>query len=164
MNAVQMLPIHITPIGILLAMAFAASVSLTLYWMLKIQHSVTRGITSAERMLIIQKGPVVVGITPGLVMATAIFLAATLAKERHVPLLLLSVLEVPYTLPPGATMPVQQKAGEESLAEAKQLARSMGVENVETKLVSARAASKALISESEEFGASTNIWRATDTR
>lgn len=164
MTPIQPLPIHITLLGILIAVVFASVVAGTLYWMLKIQSSIRRGLTTTERALIKLKGPVVLGITPGVVLPTTIFLASSLAKQRKVPLLLLSVIEVPYTLPPGAVMSKFQKAGEDSLREARQLAKEMGVESLETKLVSARAASQALISETEEFGASTLIIGAREKR
>jgi nucleotide-binding universal stress UspA family protein len=164
MTPIQTLPVHITPLGILAAIVFAVVVAGTLYWMLKIQGSIRHGLTTTERALIEQNGPIVLGITPGVVLPTTIFLAATLAKQRKVPLLLLSVIELPYTLPPGAVMSKVQTAGEESLREARQVAKELGVEELETKLVSARAASQALISETEEFGASTLIIGAREKR
>ncbi len=164
MTPVQTLPVNITLLGILAAVAFAVVVAGTLYWMLKIQGSIRHGLTTAERTLIAQKGSVVLGITPGVVLPTTIFLAATLAKQRKVPLLLLSVIELPYTLPPGAVMDKAQKAGEEALREARQVAKELGVVELETKLVTARAASQALINETEEFGASTLVIGAREKR
>lgn len=160
---VQTLPVNITPVGILIAIVFLSALLFTFHWMLRIRGSVSHQLTPEEREFIRRKGPILLAVSPSFLNYTTVQIAASLAKERKVPMMILCVLEVPFLLPPGVYPPEMEKQARKVLQEAWAFAKEMGVQ-AETKLISARAASKAIINEADEFGASTIVMGGREKR
>jgi APA family basic amino acid/polyamine antiporter len=82
----------------------------------------------------------------------ALVAAARLAAERGATVVIVTVLEVPRSLPLDAALPQEQDAAEELLDDAQALVESYGVHAV-TRLVRARTAGRAIVEEARRRNA-----------
>jgi nucleotide-binding universal stress UspA family protein len=137
--------IHVTLTGAVIAVAVAAAIVATLWWMLHpptsfVQQLAKEATTELERMV----GSIVVVFSPDILSGHMMALAAKLARGERSELLAIYVLEVPYTLPPDAEMPVEERTGLDALGAAETIANSAGV-SLRTEIIRARSTKQAVL-------------------
>ena len=137
--------ITISPSGALIAIALASSVALTLRWMLRPPVSfVQRLAAQAESQLEQLMGSIIVVFAPEISSGHMMALAARLARGEKSDLLAVYVIEVPFTLPPDANMPAEERAALDALGAAETIAMGTGV-NIRTRILKARETSQAVL-------------------
>lgn len=112
--------IHITPLGILLATLFAASMGGLLWWMLHPPAPMAPAVAKARRSVDALKRILVPTIGESYA-EHAVELACRLGKEQKAEILLLYVLEVPRTLPLNAPLPADEAKAQETLKRAQEI-------------------------------------------
>jgi nucleotide-binding universal stress UspA family protein len=137
--------VHITLAGLIIALAIAGSIGATLWWMLHpapsyVQKLAQRAESELERMV----GSLIVVFSPDIDSAHMMALAAKLARGEKSHLLALYVIEVPFTLPPNAEMPHEERTAMDALGAAETIANKYGV-NLRTETVHARQTSQAVL-------------------
>lgn len=137
--------IHVTLTGAAIALAVAAAIGATLWWMLHpptsfVQQLAKEATTELERMV----GSIVVVFSPDILSGHMMALAAKLARGERSELLAIYVLEVPYTLPPDAEMPVEERSAMDALGAAETIATSAGV-SLRTEIIRARSTKQAVL-------------------
>ncbi len=90
--------------------------------------------------------------TTGELEAATMQTACKIALRDKSRILAMYVIEVPMTLPVDASIPTKKEKGEKALDQAEMVAKEYGV-SVETKLVQARSAGKAIVEEAEKRNA-----------
>lgn len=141
----MMAAVAISPSGALIALALAGSVALTLWWMLHPPVSfVQRLAAQAESQLEQLMGSIVVVFAPEISSGHMMALAARLARGEKSDLLAVYVIEVPFTLPPDANMPAEERAALDALGAAETIAMGTGV-NIRTQILKARETSQAVL-------------------
>lgn len=132
---------QIHPLGVALALAFALSIGSLLWWML---HPPAP-----------KRAPIPVPAAPGIPRILVGFhgspfgekllrLACELAREESAPVTALYVVEVPMTLPLGASVPEEDLRAEQVLQRAREIGASAGV-GVDTETRRARSAGRAIV-------------------
>ncbi len=137
--------VHVTVAGVVIAVLIMVSIVATLYWMLHppasfVQRLAKEAETSLERMV----GSIVVVFSPDILSGHMMALAAKLARGEKSELLAVYVIEVPYTLPPDAEMPVEERAGLDALGAAETIASNTDV-NLRTEIIKARSTKQAVL-------------------
>ena len=141
----MMAAITISPSGALIAIALATSIALTLWWMLHPPVSfVQRLAAQAESQLEQLMGSIIVVFAPEISSGHMMALAARLARGEKSDLLAVYVIEVPFTLPPDASMPAEERAALDALGTAETIAMGTGV-NIRTQILKARETSQAVL-------------------
>ncbi len=84
--------------------------------------------------------------TKGDLEATMIQTACKIALRDKSRILAIYIIEVPMTLPVDASLPAEKEKGEKALDQAEMIAKEYGV-TIETKLIQARSAGKAIVDE-----------------
>jgi APA family basic amino acid/polyamine antiporter len=84
--------------------------------------------------------------TKGELDASMIQTACKIALRDKSKILAIYIIEVPMTLPVDASLPVEKEKGEKALDQAEIIAKEYGV-SIETKLIQARSAGKAIVDE-----------------
>lgn len=137
--------VHITVAGALIALLIAGSVGATLYWMLHPPQShVMKLAAEAEHSLERMVGSLIVAFSPEIDSAHMMALAAKLARGERSELLALYVIEVPYTLPPDAEMPFEERAALDALGAAETIANKNNVA-IRTETIKARSTKQAVL-------------------
>lgn len=138
-------PVLFSPSGAVIAAVLAAAVASTLWWMLHPPSSfVQRLATEAENQLQKLVGGIIVVFAPEISSGHMMALAARLARRERSDVLAVYVIEVPFTLPPDAAMPAEERAALDALGAAETIAMRTGA-NVRTEIIKARETSKAVL-------------------
>ncbi len=137
--------VTISYVGALIALALAAAVGATLWWMLHppvsfVQKLAKRAETELERLV----GSIVVVFSPEIESAHMMALVTKLARGEKSNVLAIYVIEVPFTLPPDASMPGEERGALDALGAAETLAMNHGM-SIRTEIVKARQTSQAVL-------------------
>jgi len=137
--------IHMTITGAVVALCVAAAIGATLWWMLHpptsfVMKLAKEAASELERMV----GSIVVVFSPDILSAHMMALAAKLARGERSELLAIYVIEVPYTLPPDAEMPVEERSAMDALGAAETIATTAGV-SLRTEIIKARSTKQAVL-------------------
>jgi nucleotide-binding universal stress UspA family protein len=131
--------------GAIIAFGIAAVVGLTLWWMLHppasyVQQIAAQAESELERMV----GSIIVVFSPEINSGHMMALAVKLARGERSELLVIYVIEVPYTLPPTAEMPEEERTALDALGAAETIANANNV-TVRTETIKARSTTQAVI-------------------
>jgi len=111
---------HFTLLGLVIATVFVVSMSGLLYWMFRVPKAVTAAAAVARRAVGAIKTLLVPTVgTP--YSERGVELACRLGAEQKAEIFLIHVIEVPRTMPLGASMPEQEKRAQEILDRAKSI-------------------------------------------
>jgi nucleotide-binding universal stress UspA family protein len=137
--------IHLTWAGALIAFFITVAIGATLWWMLHppasfVQKLAKEAESSLQRMV----GSIVVVFSADIESAHMMALAARLAHGLKSELLAMYVVEVPYSLPPNAEMPQEERSALDALGAAETIALNHGV-NMRTEIVKTRVTSQAVL-------------------
>jgi nucleotide-binding universal stress UspA family protein len=137
--------VHVTITGAIIAVIVAGMVGATLWWMLHpppshVQKMAEQAESELERMV----GSLIVAFSPEIDSSHMMALAAKLARGERSELLALYVVEVPYTLPPDAEMPFEERAALDALGAAETIANKSNVA-IRTEIVKARSTKQAVL-------------------
>ncbi len=139
------------PLGIFLALFFLIVLISTLMWMLRVPRpvpmEVARAVYSVEAARCI-----VVPIVEGIYSERAVELACRLGERQHARLVLVHVLEVPYTVPLDTPLPDLEARGQRALETARFIAIQHGLKP-EIRLVRHRSAPEGILSVARQVGA-----------
>jgi nucleotide-binding universal stress UspA family protein len=138
-------PAHITATGALAALFIAGAVGSTLWWMLHppvsyVQKIAARAEHELERMV----GSLIVAFSPEIDSSHMVALAVKLARGERSELLALYIIEVPYTLPPDAEMPAEERIALDALGAAETIANKNNVA-IRTETIKARSTKQAVL-------------------
>jgi nucleotide-binding universal stress UspA family protein len=137
--------VTITLAGVLIALLIGFSISSTIWWMLHppasfIQKLAREAASELERMV----GSIIVVFSPDILSTHMMALAAKLARGERSELLAIYVIEVPYTLPPNAEMPLEERAALDALGAAESIATGSGV-SLRTEIIKSRSTKQAVL-------------------
>jgi nucleotide-binding universal stress UspA family protein len=143
--------IHLAPdlsttiAGALAALLIAMMVAATLWWMLhppasQLQKLAAEAESELERMV----GSIIVVFSPEINSDHMMALAVKLARGERSELLAIYVVEVPYTLPPDAEMPEEERSALDSLGAADTIANTYSV-TLHTEIIKARSTKQAVL-------------------
>jgi nucleotide-binding universal stress UspA family protein len=137
--------VSITLAGAIIAFGIAGIVGATLWWMLHAPVSYVQRIAAAaeselERMV----GSILVVFSPEINSAHMMALAVKLARGERSDLLAIYVIEVPYTLPPDAEMPEEERSALDALGAAETIANSNNV-TIRAETIKARSTKQAVL-------------------
>ncbi len=137
--------VHMTIAGGLIAIIIIVSIFATLWWMLHPPHSFVQRLakeatSSLERMV----GSIIVVFSAEIESGHMMALAAKLAQGEKSELLAIYVIDVPYTLPPDAEMPVEERSGYDALGAAETIANGSDV-SLRTEIIKARSTKQAVL-------------------
>lgn len=137
--------VHVTVAGALIALIIAGAVGATLWWMLHPPESYVQRIAArAESQLEHLVGSLIVVFSPEIDSAHMMALAAKLARGERSALLALYIIEVPYTLPPDAEMPFEERTALDALGAAEAIANKSNVA-IRTETIKARSTKQAVL-------------------
>src|SRR5580704_1059345 len=137
--------VHVTVAGALVALFIAVAVGSTLWWMLHPPVSYVQRIAAeAEHELERLVGSLIVAFSPEIDSSHMVALAVKLARGERSELLALYVIEVPYTLPPDAEMPLEERTALDALGAAETIANKNNVA-VRTEIIKARSTKQAVL-------------------
>ncbi len=137
--------VHVTLVGALAALVLASCIGTTFWWMLHPPaSSVERRAKEAETELERMVGSIIVVFTPEIASGHMMALAAKLARGERSDLLAIYVIEMPYTLPPDAEMPLEERAALDALGAAESIAKNNGI-SIRTEIVKARSTKQAVL-------------------
>lgn len=140
MHAVQA-----TAVGAAIALVLFGAILATFWWMLHPPVSfVEKRAKEAETELVRMVGSIIVVFTPDIASSHMMALAAKLARGERSELLALYVIELPYTLPPDAEMPLEERSGLDALGAAETIAKNNGI-SIRTEIVKARSTKQAVL-------------------
>jgi nucleotide-binding universal stress UspA family protein len=131
--------------GIAIAAAVAASICTTLFWMLHPPSNRTVRIaeSAASAAKHITRNVLIV-FSADIKSEVLMALALKMAKGQHVDVVAIYVIEVPMTLPIGASLPKEEREALEVLTAAKEIGRKAGLE-IQTRTIRDRQAGPAII-------------------
>lgn len=137
--------VHVTVAGAVVAFLIAAAIGTTFWWMLHppaslVQRLAKEAETELERMV----GSIIIVFTPEIASGHMMALAAKLARGERSELLAIYVIEVPYTLPPDAEMPVEERGALDALAAAEAIATNVDA-TIRTEIIKARSTKQAVL-------------------
>jgi nucleotide-binding universal stress UspA family protein len=137
--------VYVSPIGIAVAMVLAATIGASLWWMTHppasfVQKLARRAETQLERLV----GSIVVVFAPEIESSHMMALVTKLARGAKSDVLAVYVVEVPFTLPPDASMPAEERAALDALGAAEALAMNHGM-SIRTEIVKARETAQAVL-------------------
>jgi len=141
--------VNMTPMGVILASAFALLISGILWWMLNPPTIVKMVVPVAVEEMAGGGGAILVPVTGSQFSEMVVGLAAGLAQREQVPISFLYVVEVPMALPPDADIPQDREKGEEVLIHVQGLAQRLGIPTT-ARLMKARAAGAAIVQAARE--------------
>ncbi len=146
--------LSVDPIGGVIGLAIVAAISSTIYTMLHAPSSRTEIIAqhAAEQAKEIT-GNVLVVFSAAIHSEVLMALAARMAKGRQAELVAIYIIEVPYTLPIGAELPLEEREALEVITAAEEIGRKSGIE-IRTRTVRDRQTGPAVIQAAREENAS----------
>lgn len=134
-----------TLVGAAAALAVALAIAATFWWMLHPPASfVERQAKQAESDLERMVGSIIVVFTPEIASGHMMALAAKLARGERSDLLAIYVIEMPYTLPPDAEMPAEERVALDALGAAESIAKNSGI-SIRTEIIKARSTKQAVL-------------------
>ncbi len=137
--------VQVTVVGAVIAVFIAASIGATLWWMLHPPASFVQKLAQeAENELERMVGSIIVVFSPEILSGHMMALAAKLARGEKSELLAIYVIEVPYTLPPDAEMPLEERAAMDALGAAETIALNSDV-TLRTETIKARSTKQAVL-------------------
>ncbi|MBV8344169.1 MAG: universal stress protein [Candidatus Eremiobacteraeota bacterium] len=137
--------VHVTATGAMVALFIAGAVGSTLWWMLHPPPSYVQKIAAkAEHELERMVGSLIVVFSPEIDSAHMMVLAAKLARGERSELLALYIVEVPYTLPPDAEMPFEERQALDALGAAETIANKSNVA-IRTETIKTRSTKQAVL-------------------
>ncbi len=137
--------VHATLTGAIAALFLAATIVATFWWMLHPPASfVERRAKEAETELERMVGSIIVVFTSEIASGHMMALAAKLARGERSDLLAIYVIEMPYTLPPDAEMPLEERTALDALGAAETIAKNTGI-SIRTEIVKARSTKQAVL-------------------
>ena len=113
-------PAHVSLAGVSLAIVFGGSMLALLLWMLRVPRPVSAGAAQARRSPEDSRVILVPVTRPGNAQR-GVELAARLAKEQQAAILLVYVIEVPWTLPLGAKLEQADQEAQAALETAREV-------------------------------------------
>ncbi|HLH72301.1 MAG TPA: universal stress protein [Chloroflexota bacterium] len=148
-----MAAVHITLLGTVIALCFAASIGGVIWWMLHLpeQTPVTLRVAKAVR-LTEHANLILVPVQGAALSDRMVALGAQMAKARQAEIEVLYLIEVPWTLPLNARLPAAQRLAEEVLDRARRIAARFGV-HLQTQIINTRDAGQAIVDEASVAGA-----------
>jgi nucleotide-binding universal stress UspA family protein len=137
--------VHATAVGAVIAIVLAAMIAATFWWMLHppasfVEKRAKEAVSELERMV----GSIIVVFTPEIASSHMMALAAKLARGERSDLLAIYVIEMPYTLPPDAEMPQEERSALDTLGAAETIAKNNGI-STRTEIVKARSTKQAVL-------------------
>ncbi len=136
---------HPTVAGAVAAVVIAGTIGGSLWWMLHPPSSFVQKLAKeAEKQLERMVGTIVVAFSREIESIHMMALAAKLARGEKSELLAMYVIEVPFTLPPDAEMPTEERIALDALGAAEAIAMNNGV-NLRTEIVHHRQAAQAVL-------------------
>jgi nucleotide-binding universal stress UspA family protein len=137
--------VHVTIAGAMIALIIAGAVGATLWWMLHPPSSYVQEIAKqAESELERMVGSIIVVFSPEINSSHMMALTVRLARGERSELLALYVIEVPYTLPPDAEMPSEERAALDALGAAETIANHNNV-TIRTEILKTRSTKQAVL-------------------
>ena len=137
--------LQVTFTGAIVATIIAFAIGSCLWWMLHPPASFVQKIAAeAESELERLVGSIVVVFAPEIDSASMMALAVKLARGERSELLVVYVIEVPYTLPPDAEMPLEERAALDALGAAEEIAHGNNV-SIRTETIKARSTKQAVL-------------------
>lgn len=137
--------VHVSWIGAVIAVVLAWTIAAILWWMLHppasfVQKLARRAESELERLV----GSIVVVFSPEIESGHMMALVTKLARGEKSDVLAVYLIEVPFTLPPDASMAVEERAALDSLGAAEALAMNHGM-SIRTEIVKARETAQAVL-------------------
>lgn len=137
--------LHVTFTGAVAALAIAAAIAAILWWMLhppasQLQKLAAEAESNLERLV----GSIIVVFSPEIKSDHMMALAVKLARGERSELLVIYVIEVPYTLPPDAEMAEEERSALDSLGAAETIANANNV-TLHTETIKARSTKQAVL-------------------
>jgi nucleotide-binding universal stress UspA family protein len=137
--------ISITVAGAAIALFIAFAIGSTIWWMLHppasfVQKLAKEATIELERMV----GSIVVVFSADILSGHMMALAAKLSRGERSELLAVYVIEVPYTLPPDAEMPLEERGALDALGAAETIATEVGV-SIRTEIIKSRSTKQAVL-------------------
>jgi nucleotide-binding universal stress UspA family protein len=134
-----------TAVGAAAALFLAAAIALTFWWMLhppatRVEREAKEAQAGLERMV----GSIIVVFTSEIASGHMMALAARLARGERSALLAVYVIEMPYTLPPDAEMPLEEREALDALGAAETIAKNNGI-SIRTETIKARSTKQAVL-------------------
>jgi nucleotide-binding universal stress UspA family protein len=138
-------PAHTTLAGALAAVAIAASIGTTIYWMLHPPQSgldklAARTTDQLKRLV----GSIVVVFSPEINSGHMMVLASKLARGERSELLAVYVIEVPRTLPIDAEMALEERSAFDQLGAAETIANKSNL-TMRTEIIKTRSTREAVL-------------------
>lgn len=135
-------PVHISPLGVLLAAAFAIPMAALLLWMLRLPRPVPQEIARAVRSVgAVQT--ILVPILEHYYSERAVELASRLGETQKARILLGYVVEVPRTLSLGVPLPQAEEQASRAVEEAKTIVKMHGLQ-AQAEVIRARDAGEGI--------------------
>jgi hypothetical protein len=145
--------VHISLVGTILALLFAASITSLLYWMLHLPEQTPTTLRVARAVRLTERANLVLVPVQGTAMSDRmVALGCQMAKVRQAQIEVFYVIEVPWTLPLDAQLPDLEETAREEFARARQIAARYGV-HLDTRVANAREAGRAIVEEAVGTGA-----------
>ena len=137
--------VSVTVAGAVIALFIASVVVATLFWMLHppasyVQRIAAESESELERLV----GSIIVVFSPEINSAHMMALAVKLARGERSELLAIYVVEVPYTLPPDAEMPEEERSALDALGAAETIANRSNV-TMRAETIKARSTKQAVL-------------------
>jgi nucleotide-binding universal stress UspA family protein len=137
--------IHVDPIGAVIALLIACSITAVLFWMLHAPASQVQKIAAQTTREVKQMvGSIIVVFSPEINSRHMMALAVKLARGERSDLLVIYVIEVPLTLPPDAEMPDEERAALDALGAAETMANENNV-TLRTETIKVRSTKEAVL-------------------
>lgn len=138
----------LNPIGIALAAVFVTSMVLLFWWMFRVPRPVPYEVALVRRSVGAMQR-IVVPVSGRTVSERAVELACRLGAAQKAEIILTYVIEVPFTLALGTSVPSEQAKGEEALRTARFIVEQHGLP-VKTRLLPHRYAWAGIVHVSQE--------------
>jgi nucleotide-binding universal stress UspA family protein len=135
-------PVHVSPLGTIVAAAFAIPMTALLVWMLRIPRPVPQEVARAVRSVGAVR-TILVPILEHYYSERAVELASRLGEMQKALILLGYVIEVPRTLSLGVPLPGAEETANLALAEAKTIVKMHGLE-AQAEVIRARDAGEGI--------------------
>jgi nucleotide-binding universal stress UspA family protein len=144
----------LTPVGIIIALVFIASILSVLGWMLRVPKETEQTVTASKAVRSMNKMTrILVPLLHGNETTDrAVALAAQMARHRNGNVEVLAVLEVPHMLPLDARVEMDEKRACANLERAESVA-ALSSTKVIKRILKARSAGTAIVREAEEKAA-----------
>jgi len=114
------------PIGIVLAIVFAASMGLLFFWMFRVPRAVPREVAAVRRSVAALQR-ILVPVSGKIASERAVELACRLGAAQKAEIVLTYIVEVPFTLSLNALLPAEESRGEEALRTARFIVEQHGL-------------------------------------